>query len=70
MKAHELRKGDEYREDGKLIYTVIRDADEFTGENDKPEVYVEVRYAGDGGHSDRVFPRDKNVPHIRPIKED
>jgi hypothetical protein len=69
MKAHELREGDEYRENGSLIYTLISDASEFTDKDGQPEVYVEVRYAGDGGHSDRVFPRDKGVPHIRPTEE-
>lgn len=66
MKAHELREGDEYRENGKLIYTVILDATEFEDVVHGPSVYVQIRYAQDGGISDRAFSRDTEVKHTRP----
>jgi hypothetical protein len=66
MLAHELCEGDEYREKGKLIYTVILDATEFEDVVHGPSVYVQIRYAQDGGISDRAFSRDQPVKHIRP----
>lgn len=63
MKAHELRKGDQFRDPdtGFLVYVVTKDAKYIS----KDKVLIQVRYT-DGGFQDREFPANQNVAHVRP----
>ena len=66
MKAHELRKGDEYRDgEGITQMTAITNASADGTHEGKPQIVVTVRYL-DGGANLRWYDADAEVPWMRP----
>lgn len=63
MKSQEIRKGDQLSQDGRVIYTVLADA-----EIDGNDVTVQVRWdpSQGGGRDIRVWDVDQDVPLTRP----
>lgn len=68
MLAHELRTGDEFREDGETVYRVTR---AWTGEDrgNRPVVKIEYRHR-DGGDGEQTFDPKAEVPHVRPTSRE
>lgn len=59
MRAREIRKGDEFEQDGELVYVVV------DVEHTKLEVNATVRFR-DGGLGTRVWDVGTDIPLSRP----
>jgi hypothetical protein len=61
MLSDEIQPGDELREHGALIYTVVE-----VHPNHNPHVVARVKFTKDGGYGSRMWERGKEVPLTRP----
>jgi len=65
MKSQDIKAGDTFSDEGKLVWTAITDAIEYWMSDEKLARVI-VRYEADGGRDARYFDWDKEVNVSRP----